>query len=111
MQDLCILRRQFLFLAGSLLVAALPATGAGVQGGVRMLEGEAWRNDLPLKQGDVIAAGDLLRTGAASRLLVRLEGGVYFAFQQYLAAGAQRLLIGQSAFTQRSLTGCFCAGK
>lgn len=77
MQSICMLRRRFLLLAGSLLLAALPAAGAGVQGEVRMLEGEAWRNDLPLKAGDAVAAGDLLRTGTASRLVVRLEGDVY----------------------------------
>lgn len=65
-------------LVSSLLAtAAIPAWAAGGAGEVKLLEGQAWRNDQPLKVGDPIAAGDHLRTGTNSKLVVRAEGDVY----------------------------------
>ncbi|MCX7204407.1 MAG: FecR domain-containing protein [Proteobacteria bacterium] len=78
MKHICLQRRQFLLLASSLLATvAMPAWAAGLHGEVKLLEGQAWRNDQPLKIGDPIAAGDHLRTGADSKLVVRVEGDVY----------------------------------
>jgi hypothetical protein len=78
MKNNCKQRRQFLVMAAGLLAASVvPAWAAGVSGEVKALEGVAWRNEQPLKLGDPIMLGDHLRTGADSKLVVRLGGDVY----------------------------------
>ncbi|WP_293933886.1 FecR domain-containing protein [Iodobacter sp.] len=78
MKHQCLQRRQFLLLVGSLLATvAAPTWAAGASGEVKQLLGQAWRNDQPLKLGDPISLGDHLRTGADSKLVVRLDNDVY----------------------------------
>ncbi|MDW5417345.1 FecR domain-containing protein [Iodobacter sp. CM08] len=78
MKHQCLQRRQFLLLVGSLLATvAMPTWAAGASGEVKQLLGQAWRNDQPLKLGDPISLGDHLRTGADSKLVVRLDNDVY----------------------------------